>query len=341
MSHDNVDDLVALARRGLLSEPETRRLRMALQTSEGARALHEVGLSFDASATTLPGDGELLRRVAHRVASRRSTPSAPVGTPRRQRFIFMALALLVAGAAAASVASLVLDRDPHAGDSNAIASPPADGARTDETPTADVPPTAATSQGSALGDSSAAVEIAQLDPTDPDPTDPDLTGAAPAAPPSDRTRATGEPPEAAQALAVSATGAEPTSIARAPSEKPSAAALFKTANTARKAGNAASALDGYRRLQRSFPASSEARVSRVLAGRLLLGAGRASSALAQFDGYLSGGGQGGLAEEALWGKAQALARLGRASEERAVWRTLLQKFPKSVYAATARQRLER
>ena len=126
MSHDNVDDLIALARRGLLSEPEARRLRMALQTSESARVLHEVGLSFDANTTALPGDAELLARVASRISSRvssqRHTTSTPVGMPRRQRYIFMALALLVAGAAAASVASFVLDRGPRASEPNAAAS---------------------------------------------------------------------------------------------------------------------------------------------------------------------------------------------------------------------------
>jgi len=326
MSHDNVDDLIALARRGLLSEPESRRLRMALHTSESARALHEVGLSFDASTTTLPGDGELLARVTRRVASQSSATSAPVGMPRRQRIFFTALALLVAGAAAASVASLVLDPSPHASDSSATTSPPAERARTRETPTPTpgALPTAEADQRSTRGDlRSADLRSADLRAADP--------SSAPV-------RTTTRPTTLGDTGELAATREPPKATERP--EPASAAALFKTANAARKAGNATSALDGYRQLQGAFPASPEARVSRVLAGRLLLGSGQASSALAQFDSYLRGGDRGGLAEEALWGKAQALARLGRTSEERAVWQTLLQKFPKSVYAATARQRLE-
>jgi hypothetical protein len=79
----------------------------------------------------------------------------------------------------------------------------------------------------------------------------------------------------------------------------------------------------------------------VLSGRLLLSQGRASQALWQFEGYLRGGSTGGLGEEALWGKAQALSTLGRNAEERQVWRTLLERYPESVYAPTARRHLNR
>jgi TolA-binding protein len=120
-----------------------------------------------------------------------------------------------------------------------------------------------------------------------------------------------------------------------------AKSLFKAANDARKAGQSGRALATYRRLQQSFPSSPEARLSFVLSGRLLLSQGQAAQALSQFDRYLGMGSPGGLGEEALWGKAQALSRLGRASEERAVWRTLLDRYPESVYAPAARRRLDR
>jgi hypothetical protein len=50
---------------------------------------------------------------------------------------------------------------------------------------------------------------------------------------------------------------------------------------------------------------------------------------------------GALAEEALHGKAQALRSLGRASEENETWQLLLERFPKSIHAKTARERLQR
>ena len=71
-------------------------------------------------------------------------------------------------------------------------------------------------------------------------------------------------------------------------------------------------------------------------GRLLLAQNAPQAALAHFSRY-----RGPLAEEALLGRAQALAALGRSDEERSAWRELLDRFPKSVYAARARSRLGR
>ena len=65
--------------------------------------------------------------------------------------------------------------------------------------------------------------------------------------------------------------------------------------------------------------------------------GRASEAEQQFSLYLSGGGV--LTEEALVGRAQTFARLGRVVEERQVWENLVRDFPSSVYASQARERL--
>jgi TolA-binding protein len=90
-------------------------------------------------------------------------------------------------------------------------------------------------------------------------------------------------------------------------------------------------------LQRSFPSTSEARVSRVSLGKLLLGAGRAREAEQQFRAYLTQ--RGDLTEEALVGRAESLARLGQRADERGVWRELLTSRPSSVYATRARERL--
>jgi TolA-binding protein len=124
-----------------------------------------------------------------------------------------------------------------------------------------------------------------------------------------------------------------------PSGRPidSAELLFREANAARRAGDQASARTLYLRLQRDFPASDEAHLAHVSLGNLLLSMGRAGEAEQQFAAYLRG--RSALAQEALVGRAQSLAALGRSSDERAVWQGLLHDYPSSVYAGRAKQRL--
>jgi outer membrane protein assembly factor BamD (BamD/ComL family) len=117
-------------------------------------------------------------------------------------------------------------------------------------------------------------------------------------------------------------------------------ALFTEANQARRDrdGDRAAAL--YKRIERRYPASRQADQSYISLGRLLLDRGVDSvTALRQFDGYLARHSGGSLAQEALYGRAVALGRLGRAPQERATWQTLLNRFPGSVYAPRARERL--
>jgi tetratricopeptide (TPR) repeat protein len=120
-------------------------------------------------------------------------------------------------------------------------------------------------------------------------------------------------------------------------EPPNAKSLFRDANAARRAGDFARASALYAELDRTFPRSDEARLAHVSAGKLLLSMGKALDAERHFRLYLKGGGE--LAEEALVGRAQALRTLGRVSDERQVWQELLTRFPSSVYATRARQRL--
>jgi tetratricopeptide (TPR) repeat protein len=130
----------------------------------------------------------------------------------------------------------------------------------------------------------------------------------------------------------------------APHPVVTAGALFEQAEKLRREGHADAAIATYRRLQARFPATSEGRLSFALAGQLLLARGRPGDALAQFDRHLSVDGQGeegeGVREEALAGKATALEQLHRTPQAIAAWKSLLARYPRSVYAGRARERLE-
>ncbi len=119
----------------------------------------------------------------------------------------------------------------------------------------------------------------------------------------------------------------------------SADALFLRANEARRAGHDGRAIRLYRELQQRYPASREAQASRAMLGRLLLDRSESDAALSQFDGYLKDGGAGHVDEEVLVARAQSLMALGKRAEEKAAWESLLGRFPRSIHAARARQRL--
>jgi hypothetical protein len=121
----------------------------------------------------------------------------------------------------------------------------------------------------------------------------------------------------------------------------SPAELFARANAARRRGETREAARLYRELQRAFPGSSEELVSRVTLGRWMLDRlNDPAGALARFDSYLANPVHTALREEALIGRALALGRLGRETEERGAWTAFLAAFPGSVYAERARGRLE-
>ena len=121
----------------------------------------------------------------------------------------------------------------------------------------------------------------------------------------------------------------------------SAAELFARANGARRSGRYDEAVRTYRELARAHAGSREEVLSRVTLGDLLLTRlGDARGALASFDHYLASSPSGTLAEEALVGRALALGRLGRSSEERRAWEELLRRHPNSVHVARARRRLD-
>jgi hypothetical protein len=120
---------------------------------------------------------------------------------------------------------------------------------------------------------------------------------------------------------------------------PTARDLFASANMARRDGNGSRASSLYRELQRRYPESVEALVSRVSFGRVLMDPlGDPAGALAQFDAYLGQNAHSSLTEEALFGRATALSQLGRPEAERDTWRSLLARYPGSIYADRARVR---
>lgn len=138
---------------------------------------------------------------------------------------------------------------------------------------------------------------------------------------------------------------KPVPVARGAVHAPpiTADALFERAEKLRREGRADAAIAAYRRLQVAFPQTAEARLSLALAGQLLLERGHPGDALSQFDRHLSAArqaGEGEVGEEALAGRATALEQLRRDADAIAAWKTLLARYPRSVYAERARVRLE-
>ena len=123
----------------------------------------------------------------------------------------------------------------------------------------------------------------------------------------------------------------------APRPAVTAAVLFERAGKLRREGHADAAIAVYRRLQETYPGARESQLSFALAGQLLLERGRPKDALAQFDRHPKIGGDVG--EEALAGRAAALEQLNRTADAIAAWKSLLERYPGSIYAARARARL--
>jgi hypothetical protein len=116
------------------------------------------------------------------------------------------------------------------------------------------------------------------------------------------------------------------------------AGLFALATGARLGGDRALAVARYRQLLAGFPASFEAAQTRASLGRLLLDDGSPAAAMELLDGYLRGP-DGTLREEVMATRAQALSRLGRATDEVRAWQAMVEEYPDSVHATRARARL--
>jgi TolA-binding protein len=182
----------------------------------------------------------------------------------------------------------------------------------------------------------------------PAPASPSSRAAAPA--PVARAPLQAQPTEPAVASAAvpvsSAPVRSPRSIGSQPLAPPAASALegsagtlFASANQARRRGDLAQASALYRELQKTFPSSQEAELSQITLSMLLLDRGDAAGALAGFDRYLARS-RRPLEAEALVGRARALGALGSRAAEAGAWREVQRKYPGSVYARQAGDRLE-
>jgi TolA-binding protein len=117
-----------------------------------------------------------------------------------------------------------------------------------------------------------------------------------------------------------------------------ASALFEEATAARRQGSYGRAIDLQRELLSHYPRSREAHVARETMGRLLLDRGDPAGAVSSFDAYLADG-SGELGEEAMFGRATALERLGRPAQAADAWRALIAAYPETPYASHAKSRL--
>jgi hypothetical protein len=318
------EDLLDRARRGEATPEELHRLRVHLAACPACRYEHVLAGDARAAETSAPAsdDAQLLARVrrgASRAVSERVRAPAPRasrggGRRRAAGLVFGAAALLLfAGtfAAATTIVRRVWHRAPEV---EPIA----------HTTRAPRPRHKVASSGSlaAAGDAPAAGEAGEEIGPAPESVLDDAATAIPQAP---------KPAVAPPAHHARVVAAE----SEAPGE------LFARANAARRQGKTREAARLYRQLQREFPGSSEELVSRVTLGRWMLDRlNDPAGALARFDSYLANPVHTALREEALIGRALALGRLGRETEERSAWAAFLAAFPGSVYAERARGRLD-
>jgi TolA-binding protein len=298
------------ARRGEASAQELQRLRSHVETCRACRFEQTLSADCAEGAAVLPGDQLVLARVRHEtiraLEERAHHPkSVFIRRPRkhraraRLRVMLLAAAAFVLLGAVATGATLARRAWHKTFERNVAPSLPVAMREPAPKAVAPIPPPA---------------QVDRL--PEPDPSPP----------------AEIEPPRRAPRVAA---------VDRSKSsETVSAPDLFARANRARRSGDASEALRLYRDLQASFPGSAEELLSRVVIGRLLLDrVGDARGALAQFDSYLANPGYATLREEALVGRAIALGRLHRSSEEKSTWSALLSGYPNSPYAERARARL--
>lgn len=124
------------------------------------------------------------------------------------------------------------------------------------------------------------------------------------------------------------------------SETRSIKTLMKAARAAKSSGDWLSAARIYEELIASHRASAEAVTSLVSLGQIELNhLGRPAAAHGRFEAYLETPRPGPLACEALYGKARALAALGRRQQERQALEEYVQRYPNGPQFEAARKKL--
>jgi TolA-binding protein len=306
-----VDDRVPRARRGALSPDEWQDFATHLAGCTDCRIAWRLAVDFDQSAAAEPLDERIIGRGVN--AAMDTSPRARVGIVR----FATAAAVLLAAAGVASGAMILHKRyvataqDPVASPSARIGKVRGPGA----------------SNATPLAASTAPTAVVENIPPAALPSLPMVTKSAPAQT---------APPKHPKQLASVVPVAQATSPLEPSPQVENASALFARAVAERKQGRVFAAVASFRSLERRFPDSTEAVVSLVSVGDLLLGADDAAQALIAFEGYLVRAPNGTLAPEAWVGKARALESLGRTEEAKAAWRELARQLPDSPYARRAR-----
>jgi len=118
----------------------------------------------------------------------------------------------------------------------------------------------------------------------------------------------------------------------------SASELFAAAKLAREKGDTAEALRLSQQIEEFFPNSREGINSHVTLGMLYLTLDQGELALREFATFRRVG-DPELKAEAYFGQAQALRKLARYEDERTVLEELIASYPRSVYVAAAKARL--
>ena len=118
----------------------------------------------------------------------------------------------------------------------------------------------------------------------------------------------------------------------------SATELFAAAKLAREKGDTAEALRLSQQIEEFFPNSPEGINTHVTLGMLYLSLDQGEPALREFATFRRVG-DPELKAEAYFGQAQALRKLARHDDERTVLEELIANYPRSVYVAAAKARL--
>jgi TolA-binding protein len=305
----DLERLATRARHGSLSDDELHRFEEGLAAHPSLRLAYRIGRDFDQELRVRAGDDALVLRASGRVLSLPGRRRAKA----RALLLGVAAALLLGSAAAASLVWSAWDDDPQSvAPANpvkaAVAKSPA--AVTPPAHTPEGRPGAASAQNTPSGSGTTRRGPGAS------------SGVSAARPPVTRRSDT-----------------TPSALSAPAPEPETAAELFAMASAARRAGDLGRARELFASLQWKFPQSSEARVSRVSLGKLLLAENRPADAEREFAAYLAGN-ERALEEEAYVGRATALARIGRDAEEVRVWQDLLRRHPSSLYATKARERLQ-